>query len=127
MEQSAVSHKREITLDSNWITTSGMALLFALTAFVLGWSIRDLLFNKIDLRLSQHGPNAWLDTLTYVFGAVYCFLFAYRFPARHLRIAFVLLGMKYSVLLAIFHFHAGADVRRFVAMILEPIANQVLH
>ncbi len=94
-QESQTRRQGDITIDSNWVITIGMALLFAFTAFLLGWSIRDLLFDKVDHGVLQRVRSGWLDTLTNVIGAVYFFLFAYSFPAKHLKIAFLLLGGKY--------------------------------
>ena len=116
----------EITIDSNWIMTVGMALLFAWTAFLLGWSIRDLLFDKIGHELSQPVRSGWLDTLTYVIGSVYFFLFAYSFPAKHLKVAFLLLGTKYTVLVALAYLHVAAAVQHSVA-VGESIATQIAY
>jgi hypothetical protein len=116
----------DITIDSNWIVTIGMALLFAFIAFLLCWSIRDLLFDKVDPRLLRRVPNRWLDTVTYVFGAVYCFLFAYSFSAKHLKIAFSLLGAKYLVLVAVPYLHIAADVRHSAAT-AGAIASQIAY
>ncbi len=126
MEQNVASHKQEITIDSNWIITIGMALLFAFTAFLLGWSIRDLLFDKLDHGVLQLVRSGWLDTLTYVMGAVYFFLFACSFPAKHLKIAFLLLGAKYLVLIAVSYLHAGVDVQH-PAAIAGAIASQIAY
>ena len=126
MEQNVASHKREIAIDSNWIITIGMALLFAFTAFLLGWSIRDLLFDKVDHGVLQRVRSGWLDTLTYVIGAVYFFLFAYSFPAKHLKVAFLLLGAKYLGLVAVPYLHAGANVQHSAA-IAGAIASQIAY
>ncbi len=118
--------QRDITIDSNWIITIGMALLFAFTAFLLGWSIRDLLFDKLDHGVLQFVRSGWLDTITYVMGAVYFFLFAYSFPAKHLKIAFLLLGAKYLVLIAASYLPVGTNVRHSAA-IAGAIASQIAY
>jgi hypothetical protein len=126
MEQNVASHKREITIDSNWVITIGMASLFAFIAFLLGWSIRNLLFDKLDHGLLQGVRSAWLGALTYVLGVVYSFLFAYSFPAKHLKVAFLLLGAKYLLLVAVSYLHVGADVQHSAA-IAGAIASQIAY
>jgi len=115
----------EITIDSNWIMTIGMGLLFAFIAFLLGWSIRDLLFDKLDHEVLQRARNGWLDTFTYLIGAAYSFLFAYSFPGKHLKIAFLLLGAQYLALVAVFY-HAGTNVQHS-AVIAGAIASQIAY
>jgi hypothetical protein len=125
-QESQIRRQGDITIDSNWVITIGMALLFVFTAFLLGWSIRDLLFDKVDHGVLQRVRGGWLDMLTYVIGAVYFFLFAYSFPAKHLKIAFLLLGGKYSVRAAVPYLHAGADVQHSAA-IVGAIASQIAY
>ncbi len=106
----------EITVDSNWIMTIGMVLLFAFIAFLLGWSIRDLLSDKVDYRVLQGARNGWFDALTYALGAVYCFVFAYSFPGKHLKVAFLLLATEYTVRFAIEYLHVAAGVHHSAAV-----------
>jgi hypothetical protein len=106
----------EITVDSNWVITIGMVLLFAFIAFLLGWSIRNLLFDKVDYRVLQGARNGWLDTLAYVLGAAYSFVFAYSFPGKHLKVAFLLLGTEYTVRFAIEYLHVAAGVHHSAAV-----------
>jgi hypothetical protein len=114
----------EITVDSDWIMTIGMVLLFAFIAFLLGWSIRDLLFDKVDYRALQGARRGWFDALTYVLGAVYSFVFAYSFPGKHLKVAFSLLATEYAVRFAIEYLHIGASVHHSAA-VAGSIARQV--
>jgi hypothetical protein len=126
MEQNVASHKREITVDSNWIVTTGMALLFAFTAFLLCWSIRNLLFENFDHAVLQRIRNGWLDTVANAIGAVYFFVFAYSFPAKHLKLAFSLLGIKYLGLVAAPYLHAGVDILHSAA-IAGAVASQLAY
>jgi hypothetical protein len=114
----------EITVDSNWIMTIGMVLLFAFIAFLLGWSIRNLLFDKVDYRVLQGARNGWLDTLTCVIGAAYSFMFAYSFPGKHLKVAFLLLGTEYTVRFAIEYLQVAAGMHHSGA-VAGSIARQV--
>ena len=125
-QKSQTVRQRDVTIDSNWVITIGMALLFAFIAFLLGWSIRDLLFDKVGHGVLQHVRSGGLDALTYVIGAVYCFLFAYAFPAKHLKIAFLLLGADYLVQVAMSYLHTGVAVRRSAA-IAGAIASKIAY
>lgn len=116
----------EITVDSNWIVTIGMVLLFAFTAFLLGWSIRNLLFNRVDYRVLQGARNGWLDTLGYVIGAFVFFLWAYSFPGKHLKVAFLLLATEYTVRFAIEYLHVAAGVHHSAA-VAGSVASQVAY
>jgi hypothetical protein len=106
----------EITIESNWIITIGMALLFGFTAFLLGWSIRDILFGKVGYGILHGVRRGWLDTLPNPIGAIYFFLFAYAFPPKHLKVAFLLLGANYTVLFALTYLPVAAGVQHFVAV-----------
>ena len=120
MNQSSRSQRIwEITSDSNWIMTVGMGLLFAFCACLLFWDVRDLLSNGVAWDVS-HG----FDFITYTLGAVYCFLFAYSFPAKHLKLAFLLLGTDYSVRLVTGHLGLSGSVQ-YSASIICSIARQI--
>lgn len=112
MEQNKALRKPDVTVDSNWIMTVGMALLFAFCAFLLIWNIRDLLFGNIEREVSHT-----IDVVTYALGALYCFLFAYSFPAKHLKAAFLLLGINYAVRLGISHLHVSASAHHSASVI----------
>jgi hypothetical protein len=114
----------EITVDSNWITTIGMVLLFAFVAFLLGWSIRDFLYDKVDYRVLQGARNGWLDSLPYVIGAAYSFAFAYMLPGKHVKAAFLLLGTEYTVRFAIEYLHVAAGMHHSAA-VAGSVARQV--
>jgi hypothetical protein len=117
---------RDVTIDSNWVIAIGMALLFGFIAFLLGWSIRDLLFGRVDHGVLQHVRSGRIDTLTYVIGAVCCFLFVYLFQGKHLKIAFLLLGAKYLALVAMVYIQIGAGARHSAA-IAGVIASQIAY
>ena len=125
-QESQTQRPGEVTIDSNWIITIGLALLFAFIAFLLGWSIRNLLLDKVAYGALQGDRNGWLDTLTYPLGAVYSFVFAYSFPAKHLRVAFVFLGTKYVALIAVSYLHVAVGVQHLVA-VAGSIATQIAY
>jgi hypothetical protein len=106
----------EITIDSDWIMTIGMVLLFAFIAFLLGWNIRNLLFDKVDYRFLQGARNVWFDALTCVLGAVYSFVFAYSFRGKHLKAAFSLLAVQYTVRFTIEYLHIAVGMHHSAAL-----------
>jgi hypothetical protein len=114
----------EITIDSNWIMTIGMTLLVAFIAYRLGLSILDLLFDKVDYQVSESVRNGWLDALAPVIGAVYSFMFAYSFPGKDLKVAFLLLGTEYTVRFTLVYLHVAAGIHHSAA-VAGSIARQV--
>lgn len=116
MSRSSHIQDRDITIDSNWIITIGMALLFAFVALLLGWSIRNFLYDRFDNGSLQPASNGWLDRLIYILGAIYCFVFAYSFHAKHLKAAFLLLGTKYAALVALFYVHVSLGAQHSIVV-----------
>ena len=125
-QESQTQRHGDVAIDSNWVHLIGMALLFAFIAFLLGWGIRDLLFDEVGHGVLQRVRSGWFDTLTYVIGAVYSLLFAYSFRAKRLKVAFLLLGTKYTVLVALVYLHVAAGVQRSIA-IGGSIATQIAY
>jgi hypothetical protein len=106
MAQNLAVRKREITINSNWIITVGMALLFPICGALLIWNIRSLLFERVDHSFSP----------TYLISAVYYFLFAYSFPAKSLKVAFLLLGTDMVIRVALHYLHASNAVQHAAAV-----------
>lgn len=103
-----------IVIDSNWINTIGLALLFAFTAFLLVSNVRDLLFNRVDQSVS----------LVHLVGVVYYFLFAYSFPSKPLKVAFSLLGTDLLIRLALAYLHVSTTAQHSAA-IAGSVARQI--
>jgi hypothetical protein len=116
MEDHVAAPKREITIDSNWIVTVGMGLLFVFCGGLLGWNIRNLLLDRVDHPVS----------LFYVIGSVYYFALAYSFPAKSLKVAFLLLGTNMVVRSALYYLHASTTVQHS-AWIACSIARQLAY
>ena len=126
MSRTAQTEGGDITIDSNWVITIGLAVLFAFTAFLLGWSIRDLLFDNVGFVVSLGLRRGWFDTLTHVLGLVYSFVFGYSFPAKKLKVAFSLLGIKYTILAALPYLPVSADAVHSGAIAVA-IASQIAY
>ncbi|MBI3645025.1 MAG: hypothetical protein HY233_03545 [Acidobacteriales bacterium] len=105
----------DILIDSDWITTIGMALGFAVCVLLLGQNIRDFLFERVDHPVSL---------FYYAVDAVYSFFFAYSFRAKYVRVAFLLLGTQYAVRLALAYFHVAAGLQHPAALV-GSIAKQI--
>ena len=125
-QESQTERHGDVAIDSNWVIVIGMALLFAFIVFLLGWSIRELLFDEVGHGVLQRVRSGWFDTLTYVIGAVYSLLFAYSFRGKHLKVAFLLLGTKYTVLAALVYLHVAAGVQHSIA-VGGSIATQIAY
>jgi hypothetical protein len=116
----------DVTIDSNWVLTIGLACVFVFTAFLLGWDIRDVLFGKIDYAVSPGIRNAWFDRLTYPLGAIYFFLFAYSFPPKHLKLAFLLLGTKYTLSMVLAYLHTAPETQHSATLAMT-FATQIAY
>lgn len=108
----------EITIGSDWATILLMSFLFAFCAFLFAWAVRDLLFDNVD-----HGVPRRLDAIGYVIVALYGFLLANSFPAKSLKVAFLLTGANHARL-AIGYFYAPAIYQHSVA-VTGSIAKQI--
>jgi hypothetical protein len=114
MEQNNASHRREITIDSNWIVSIGLGLLFAACCWVLISSVRNLTFDRVD----EFSP------LTMLLVAAYSFLSAYSFPAKPLKFAFLLMGSEKVVRIALHYLHASTNIQRLTAVVAS-FAGQI--
>jgi hypothetical protein len=121
MEQNETSLKQEITIDSNWIMTIGMALLLVFCTWQL---IRDARYLALGNLSEQVLFTHVIDKIGIVILAVYCFLFAFSFHALHVRLALILLGTEAVVRLSLSYLHVSPATLH-VANIGESIADQV--
>jgi hypothetical protein len=126
MNETAQSVRQDITIDSNWVITIGMVLLFAFVAFFLGRSVRNLLFDRIDFRFSPGVRSGWSDTLTYAITAVNYLAFAYLFRAKKLKVAFSLLVINYTLHTALPYLHVSAELQHSLA-VAGSIASQIAY
>ena len=121
MDHNVAEPKREIPIDSNWIVTIGIALLFVSCIWQL---IRDVRYlargNLSEQVLSTHV----IDKIGIVILAVYCFLFAFSFQALRVRLALILLGAEAVVRLSLSYLHVSPATLH-VADIGASLADQV--
>jgi hypothetical protein len=114
-EKTQIQRHGDILIDSDRITTIGMALGFALCVFLLAQSVRGFLSGNLDHPISFLG---------YAIGVGYSFSFAYFFRPKHVRLAFLLLGSQYAVRLALAYFHFAATKQHSAAYV-GSIARQI--
>jgi hypothetical protein len=114
MEQSVPSPKREITINSDWITTIVMALLLVVCSLLLIWDIRGLVSGSIV----EQAPFA-RDLFTNIFtiiAAVYCFLAVRGFHAMFVRIGFALMGIQLASGVVLGYFRTSTDLQHNAAV-----------
>ncbi len=121
MEQNEASRKQEIAIDSNWIVTVGMALLLVFCGWQLIWEARHLVFGNLadQIILAQV-----FDKISAVIYVVYCFLFVFSFPAKSVKLAFVLLGTDKVIRVALHYLHSSATMQHSAA-VAGSIARQI--
>jgi hypothetical protein len=126
MDQNVASRKREITIDSNWIMTVGMAVLLVFCGWQLIREVRDLVVGNL-------AEQVWfapaIDKIGTVILAVYCLLFAFSFQALHVRVAFILLGTAAAVRFSLSFLHVSPAALHFAAIggsIADQIALMIL-
>jgi hypothetical protein len=125
MDQNVASRKREITIDSNWIMTVGMAVLLVFCGWQLIREARDLVVGN----LTEQVWFAPIDKIGTVILAAYCLLFAFSFRALHVRAAFILLGTAAAVRFSLSFLHVSPAALHFAAIggaIADQIALMIL-
>jgi hypothetical protein len=107
----------EITIDSDWITTGVMAVLFV--------SCGLLLAQEIHYVAQGYFPGPERLRIDYwsifhkffeVIVAIYFFVFAFRSPKRPVKIASALMGTTFAVFVLLSCFPISPSVGRIVAM-----------
>ncbi len=121
MEKNETPLKREITIDSNWIMTVGMAFLFLFCTWQL---IRDARYLALGNLSEQVLFAHVIDKIGIIILAVYCFLFVFSFQALHVRLALILLGTAAVVRLSLSYLHVSPATLH-VANIGDFVADQV--
>ncbi len=111
----------EITIDSNWIVTIGMALLLVFCGWQLIREVRHLVNGDL---VEQIILTHVFDKISAVIYVVYCFLFAFSFSAKSVKLAFVLLGTDKVIRVALHYFHSSATMQHSAA-VAGSIARQI--
>ncbi len=121
MDHNVAEPRREITIDSNWIMTVGMALLLV---FCVWQVVRDARYLVLGNLSEQVVFAHVIDKIGIVILAVYCFLFAFSFETLHVRLALILLGTAAVVRFSLSYLHVSS-VTLHVANIFDSIADQI--
>jgi len=108
----------EITIDSDWITTIMMTILFIICALSLAREIRRValghFYGPARLRISFW--SIW-NKIFGVIGAIYFFIFAFTFPKKSAKVASVLMGTDLAVYALLSCFPISLTVSHIVAVI----------
>ena len=115
--QSSIGERRGIAVNSNWITTVGMALLFVCITFLLAWNIREFLLNRLD-----HEPSIYVLG----FNAAYALLAAIVFQPKSVKAALLLLAVTYVVRIVLHYQHPDLNLRH-TALVICSILKQVAY
>ncbi len=102
----------EITVESEWISTLGMSLLFLICGLLLVREIRHFIWSDLSVPVHLHKGfwNIW-DKVFEAIAALYCFMFAARFPKKSVKAACALMGicLAGSVLLSCFRLSSNTQ------------------
>ena len=95
----------DITVESDWFTALGAVALFIMTALLLVREIDHCIWGHFSrpVRLHMGFWSIWNKVFEAI-AAIYCFIFAFNFPNKYVKTAFVLMGMNLTgfVLLSCF-------------------------
>jgi len=103
-------HVWEITVESDWFTTVGAAVLLIVSGVLLVREIDHFIWGHLSRPVHIHGTflSIW-NKVFEVIVAIYCFMFAFKIPNYSVKIASLLMGIDLSsfVLLSCFHTSPG--------------------
>lgn len=101
----------EITVESDRLTTLGAVVLFIVCGLFLVREIDHFIWGHFSGPVPLHRSfwSIWNKVFETI-AAIYCFIFAFNFPNKYLKIACVLMGINLSasVLLSCFHISPSA-------------------
>ena len=117
--------RREITFDSDWLTTIGLGLLFVVLCLLLVKDIQDFIWRHFT------GPthvqlNYWSisNNIFQGIAGIYGFIFAFTFPQKLAKIACVLMGAKLAGFALLSCINISSSVRH-VAAVCGSIVSQI--
>jgi|HubBroStandDraft_1064217.scaffolds.fasta_scaffold89101_2 hypothetical protein len=119
--ENVAAPEREITIDSDWITTILMALLFVFCGWQFIREARRLVFDSLA------GPvllTRLIDKISTALVVVCYFLAGFSLWPRPVRIAGPLLGTDLVVRVTLHYFHAATTAQHF-AGVAGSIARQI--
>jgi len=117
-ETQASRHGRELTVDSDWITTFGAVALFIICLMFLAADARNLIWGHLRGPVLIHKSfwSIWNKSFETI-ASIYLFILAFNIPQKALKVACALMGVRLAsfVLLSLFNISAG--VRSYAAVI----------
>ena len=91
----------EITVESNWVLTLEMVVLFVIVGAMLIWKIRILAFGIVTGHVSALA----------IVNVIYYFLFAFAIRGKFVKAALIMMGMETAYRLALHYAHAPLSLR----------------
>ena len=113
----------EITIDSDWTMTVGLAVLFIVCASLLAREIRHFLLGIGD---PPHLNGALFTRIFTALAVVYCFRFAFRWPTKFVRVAWMIVGAVLTVDLVSGYAHPSSAIRHLVAVGASAVSQVAL-
>ena len=109
-----------ITVESDWFTTLGAAVLFVLSGLLLVREINHFIWGHFSAPVPLHRSfwsfwNIWNEVLEAI-AAIYCFMFAFTFPKKPVKIGCVLMGINLAGYILLSCFDISPSVRHIAAM-----------
>jgi hypothetical protein len=110
----------EITVDSDFVTTALLVVLFIILSLMLMRDVRHILWGTQSL-IAIRGP---LNRLATAFAIVYCLVFVFRWPNGLVKIGCALFAAHFSLALASTYLSISATARPALA-IADSIVMQI--
>ena len=106
-----------ITMDSDWFTALGVAVLLVASGLLLVREIDHFIWGHFSepVRLHRSFWNIWNKVFEAI-AAIYCFMFAFKFPKKSVKIASVLMGINLAGFVLLSCFPISSSVRHIAAV-----------
>jgi len=107
----------EITVDSDWFTTLGAAALFVVSGLLLVREIGHFTWGRFSFPVALHRSfwSIWNKVFEAI-AAILCFMFAFEFPRKSVKIASVLMGINLAGFVLLSCFRISPSVRHIAAV-----------
>ena len=107
----------EVTIESDWLTTLGAALLLILCGLLLSREIAHVMWGHFvgPMHLQRSFWSIFSKAFELIV-AIYCFMFAFKFPRKSLKVASVLMGTNFAGYFVLSCFHISSSVRHIAAV-----------
>lgn len=107
----------EITVGSDWFTTSGAAVLFVVSGLLLVREVDHFIWGRFSGPVRLH-PSFWSiwNKVFEAIAALCCFMFAFTIPKKSVKIASVLMGIDLAGFALLSCFYISPSVRNIAAV-----------